>query len=392
MRLRNATVTLFLIASWAICHGPAHAAPVCNVAGVEAEPKITIGACTTSLGQPGLSNAERAGLLKIRARSLHGTGHLDAAIKDYDAALLLAPDDPELHLRRGWTAYDKADFAVVLEQGELALKLKPDYADAYDLVGAALARREVGRRQEAIAFYSRAVEINPENPKFHIDLLIVLECCGIAESALREAEAVLRFPAAEITKPDSIEDYRKETSFRVFASLERAKLLATLGRNEEAKQAYDEAVRDDPGALTYAGRASFLLEQLHAPLDAVQADLDKSLTADPGVWFSHGLEGRVHFYSKDYNVAETEFARSLAIYPINGVMRWWHAVTLRLLGRSEDAVTEAVTAFQVDPGFMFNKIPALEKYGFLPTLSREVDPRPALYDAARACMLDEKCF
>lgn len=391
MRLRDATFTLLLIASWVIAHGPALAAPACDIAGVETEPKNTINACTNALEQPGLSDAERAGLLKLRARSLHGAGHLDAAIRDYDEALLLAPDDPELHLRRGWTAYDKSDFAVVLDQGERAIKLKPDYADAYDLIGAALARREVGRQKEAIAFYRQAIDINPENTKFHIDLLIVLECCGIPEAALREAEAVLHFPAAVITKSNAIEDYRKATSFRVFASLERAKLLAALGRIEDAKQAYDQAVRDDPDALTYASRASFLLEQLHAPLDTVQADLDKSLAADPGVWFSHGIEGRVYFYRKDYDLAETEFARSLAIYPINGVMRWWHAMTLRQLGRSDDAVSEAVTAFHVDPGFMVNKIPALEEFGFLPTLTREVDPRPALYDAARACMLDEKC-
>lgn len=392
MRLRGATITLFLIASWAIGHSPALATPACTVAAFETEPEITVDACAVALGQSGLSNAERAALLKIRARSLHATHHLDLAIKDYDAALLLAPDDPELHLRRGWTAYDKADFAVVFDQANAAIKFKPGYADAYDLIGATLARREVGRQHEAMAVYREAIRINPEDPLFHIHLMQVYDCCDQPENALKEAEAVLGLPTALITKPNSAEYYLKKTSFRVDASLERAKFLSILGRNDEAKQAYDQAVRDDPGALTYAGRAAFLLEYMQSPLDAVQADLDKSLAADPDIWFSHGIEGRVFFYRKDYNAAEKEFGRSLAIYPINGFIHWWRAMTLRALGRSDDAAAEAVTAFQADRGFMFGKMSSLQKFGFLPTLSGEADPRPALYDAARACMLDEKCW
>lgn len=396
MLLRDATITLWLMASWAFGHGQAlaqqaPAQPACTVAAFETQPEATIAACTTILDKSGLSDAARAGTLKIRARSLHKTGRLGDAIKDYDTALLLAPNDPELHLRRGWTAYDKADFETVFDQANQAIKLKPDYADAYDLVGATLARRDVGRQHEAMAVYAEAIRLNPNEPFFHIHLMDVFTCCGMPEDALREADALLRLPVASITKPDATEFYLKRTSYRTVASLERARMLSILGRNDEAKQAYDQAVHDDPGALTYAGRAAFLLEQLQAPLDKVQADLDKSFAADADLWLSHGLAGRVQFYGKNYAAAEPEFARSLAIYPINGEMRWWHAMTLRLLGRSDAAAEEAVMAFRVDPGFMFGKVRTLQKLGFVPTLPTDGDPTPALYDAARACMLDEHC-
>ena len=391
MLLRGATITLWLLASWAFGHDQALAAPACTVAAFETQPEATVAACTATLDQAGLSDAERAEALKVRARSLHTTGRLDYAIRDYDAALLLAPNDPELHLRRGWTAYDKADFKTVLDQANEAIKLKPDYADAYDLVGAMLTRREVGRRHEAIAVFAKAIRLDPSVPLFHIHLMDVSECCGMPEEALREADAVLHLPVAAITKPNATEFYFKRTSYRTVASLERARMLAVLNRNDEAKRAYDQAVHDDPGALTYAGRAAFLLEQVQAPLDEVQADLDKSLAADANIWFSHGLAARVQFYRKNYAAAETEFARSLAIYPINGEMRWWHAMTLRLLDRGDEAADEAVTAFRVDPGFMFGKVRTLQKFGLLPTLPSDGDPMPALYDAARACMLDERC-
>jgi tetratricopeptide (TPR) repeat protein len=391
MLLRGATITLWLMASWAFGHDQALAEPACTVAVFETQTEAAIAACTAVLDQASLSDAARAETLKIRARSLHKTGRLDDAIKDYNTALLLAPKDPELHLRRGWTAYDKADFKTVFDQANQAIKLKPDYADAYDLVGATLARRDVGRQHEAMEVYAEAIRLDPNVPLFHIHLMNVFVCCGMPEDALREADAVLRLPVAAISKPDATEFYFKHTSFRTVASLERARMLSILGRNDEAKQAYDQAVHDDPGALTYAGRAAFLLEQVQAPLDAVQADLDKSLAADANIWFSHGLAARVQFYRNNYAAAEPEFARSLAIYPINGEMRWWHAMTLRLLGRGDEAAEEAVTAFRVDPGFMFGKVGTLQKFGLLPTLSSDSDPMPAIYDAARACMLDEHC-
>jgi hypothetical protein len=100
----------------------------------------------------------------------------------------------------------------------------------------------------------------------------------------------------------------------------------------------------------------------------------------------------VHFYGKNYDAAAAEFARSIELYPINGTMRWWHGMALRMLGRSEDAASEAATAFQVDQGFMLKKIPALQKFGFVLPPAPNVDPTPMLYDAARACMLDDRCW
>src|SRR5580704_12035479 len=115
MLLRGATITLWLMASWAFGHDQALAEPACTVAAFETQTEATVAVCTAVLDKSGLSDATRAETLKIRARSLHKTGRLDDAIKDYDTALLLAPNDPELHLRRGWTAYDKADFETVLD-------------------------------------------------------------------------------------------------------------------------------------------------------------------------------------------------------------------------------------------------------------------------------------
>ena len=118
-------------------------------------------------------------------------------------------------------------------------------------------------------------------------------------------------------------------------------MLAALGKLDDARASFDQAIKDDPGALSYAWRAAFLLERsaLPTPMDQVQADLDRSLAADASYWFSLGLAGRVHFYGKDYDAAAAESVRSMELSPINGPMRWWHAMTLRMLGGDQPAAS-----------------------------------------------------
>ena len=131
MHLRSGAIVLWLMVGWAAGHGQALAQPACSVAAFEIQPEATVEACTAVLDNSGLSDADRAETLKIRARSLHVTGRLDDAIKDYDAALLLAG----LTIRNCTCAA-----ADRLRQGRLPDRTRSrqrghqtmsDYADAY---------------------------------------------------------------------------------------------------------------------------------------------------------------------------------------------------------------------------------------------------------------------
>ncbi len=57
----------------------------------------------------------------------------------------------------------------------------------------------------------------------------------------------------------------------------------------------------------------------------------------------------------------------------------------------EEAVTEATTAFRLDPGFMREKLKYLRERGYFVPTESETDLRPAIMDAVRACMIDEGC-
>ena len=361
----------------------------CSVSVFEADASEALAACTAVLGRDDLTDADRAGALKIRGRALHKTGRLDQAIAEYEAGLQLAPDDPELHLRRGWTAYDKRDFNLVLSHARQALKINPEYAEAFDLIGAALIVSGDGKFAEAKAAYDQAVRLDPTKPLFRYHRYQLLQM-AYPQEALLEAEALLQLPVSAITTPATVLWYHKPTTYRVAGNLARAWMLWTLGRFNEARQVYDQAIQDDPNALTYAARAYFNLTQ-SASMNVVQDDLDKSFALDPDFWLALKLQGHVHFSSGHYEAEATELGRAAKQYPDNGELRWSYARMLRKLGRVEDASAEAIAAFEVDPRFMFSKVQMLRTRGYLPELAPNADPKPALQDAARACMLDQEC-
>lgn len=365
---------------------------------VETDPGQAIKNCTAILNADQLTTAERAEALKIRGRAHYRTDRLGDAIRDYEAALTIAPDDPELHLRRGWTAFDERDLETVFAHAHRALELKPGYADVYGLIGTALTLGGPQTFAEAKAAFDEAVRLQPQDLLPRYNRLFLLRANNFNDEAMKEAEAILALPTSVITKPAAVGYLGRRTTYRIAVTMERASLLRILGRFDEARQTYDRAIELDPDPLTYARRAEFRHSQVGfipgapaPPLTDVQDDLDKALALDPDYWLSRNEQAKLHLNRHEYELAAADFARALKGNPIYGQMRWRYAETLRELGRNDEAASEAITAFRLDPDFMSEKIGLLQKRGYLAALTPNADPRPAVIDAVRACMLDERC-
>jgi tetratricopeptide (TPR) repeat protein len=413
---RNCLATFLVLAGCAASLDRSLASDQCSLELLEASAARAAEACTSVLNQDDATTASRVNALKIRGRAMQRLDRYDDAIADYETGLRIAPEDAELHLRRGWTAYEELRlgwwgaaglgldpdleraFNLALDQAREALRLKPDYAEAYSLIGAAVSLGAPERVEEVKAAMGAAISLEPTDPKFWFDRLTVLKKYRLFREAIEDANAILRLPADLTTKPSAAESYLRKTTFRIATAIERAELLRAVGRTSEAGQAYDQAVALDPDPITYTRRASFKLSQIAflpgmppPPLDAIQDDLDRALALDPDYWVSHEQQAHLHSIRGKNDLAATELALALKQFPGNGGMRWQHALVLRKLGRGEEAAEEAITSFRMDPGFMINKLGMLTKRGYLAAISPDTDPRPALMDAARACMLDEEC-
>jgi tetratricopeptide (TPR) repeat protein len=372
-------------------HAQSLAEQRCSLSILEADEREALAACDAVLERRDAADSVRAAALNIRGRALNRIGGRSAeASASFKEALRLAPDNTEFIVRRGWIAIDDGDLELAASQARQALKINPEYASAYNLIGAVFAVSGVERIAEAKAAYEQAIRLDPADPepRYHLHQLLINHD---PQAALREVDELLRMPAEAITKRFAAEYDFKQTTLRIAGSLGRAWTLKLLGRRNEAAQAFDDAVNADPDVLTYARRAEFKLFSSGPDNTAVQEDLDKAFALDSEFWFARETLALLYFYKGRSEAAATEFERALKQQPNNGSLRWWYARTLRKLGRIEDASREAVAAFEADIPFMFSKVRMLQKHGYLPTMASEADPKLALDDAARACMIDQEC-
>ena len=105
--------------------------------------------------------------------SITRTGAFDQAIADYDRAIKLKPDYADAYNNRGDAYFDEGhDYRVIAAYDEAnadhdraiadydqAIKFKPDYADAYN--GRGIVYSDHGRYDRAIADYDHAIKLKP---------------------------------------------------------------------------------------------------------------------------------------------------------------------------------------------------------------------------------------
>ena len=72
----------------------------------------------------------------------------DAAIKDYTKAIKLKPDYGEAYNNRGVAYYNKSEFDCAIENYNKAMELKPNYIEAID-------NRRVAYRRKRLVYYKK---------------------------------------------------------------------------------------------------------------------------------------------------------------------------------------------------------------------------------------------
>jgi tetratricopeptide (TPR) repeat protein len=385
--LRSSTATVIFCIIIAVTDGAVARTSECTVAGFKSDAPTTFKACTELL-ETHLEAQQKSQALKIRGRAAHRLELLDVAIADYDAALKLTPNDPELHIRRGWTHYDKYELGFVLERAAHALTLDPKEGDAYDLIGAAMTR--LGDLDRARAAYDAALRLRPNSPIIRFHRYQLFNSLGRLAEAIAELDAILGLPAAD-TRDLGLKHLDRRVTFRTGARLHRAMTLNGMGRREEAGTEYNFLVAENPSAVTFMARAAHLAQAPDHP--AAQADIERAVADDPNYWAPYDLRARLHFYAKRYVASSEEFKHAIKLAPHRGALRWWRSQALRKLERLDEATTDALSALEVDPNFVINdKLKTLHERGYLQLSALNSDPMPALGDAIRACMLDERCW
>jgi len=213
-----------------------------------------------------------------------------------------------------------------------AIEIDPGDALAWNNKGITLAM--LGKDQEAIACYDRALEINPEKVDAWNNKGIALGNLG------KDQEAIACYDRAlEITPGYAMAWDGKGAS------------LAMLGKDQEAIVCYDRALEIDPGDAMAWNNKGVALGNLGKDQEAI-ACYDRALEINPrhaNAWLNKGRKA-LGGLGKDQEAIAC-YDRALEINP-GYAMAWdGKGASLAMLGKYQEAIACYDRALEITPGY-----------------------------------------
>ena len=178
----------------------------------------------------------------------------------------------ETYLTWGNTKYDLGNYTGAIADYDSAIRLKPDYANAYYNRG--LAKDDLGQYFAAIADYDIAIRLNPDYANAYNNRGIVKSNLGQHFAAIADFDIAIRL------KPDHAEAYYN-----------RGLAKGMLGQHFAAIADYDSTIRLNPDYATAyynRGNAKYKLDQHFAAI----ADYDIAIRLNPDyaqAYYNRGL-------------------------------------------------------------------------------------------------------
>ena len=159
-------------------------------------------------------------LYNISGASNAGLMQFDAAIDSYKQALKIKPDYAEAYYNMGVALNDKGDPEAAIESYKQALKIKPDYAEAYNNIGNVL--KDQGDLEAAIDSYKQAININPDYAEAYYNLSLLHLLRGNLDEGFKYFEWRLKIkkPTAALARTNLIWDGEQSLSGKHFVVYE----------------------------------------------------------------------------------------------------------------------------------------------------------------------------
>ena len=156
-----------------------------------------------------------------------GLMQFDAAIRSYKMALKINPDYADAYSNMGNALKDKGDLEAAIQSYKQALKIKPDYAQAYNNMGNAL--KDKGDLEAAIQSYKQALKIKPDYAQAYSNMGNALKSQGDVEAAIDSFKQALKI------KPDYAQAFNN-----------MGNALSEKGDLEAAINSYKQALKIKP--------------------------------------------------------------------------------------------------------------------------------------------------
>ncbi len=205
--------------------------------------------------------APRAEYVSTLGTVLQRSGRPGEALKAFEKAIAIAPENAELWKNFGAVLIDLNHPDQALLGLQQALKLRPRYVDAANLSGLILYRKE--RHAEALEFLNLSLEVEPaQADALHVRALVLL-------NLKRFEEALADNHQSQLLNPSNADTHNNLGT-----------VLQKLGRYEDSLAWYDRAIALRPDfALALKGKAHSLIELRR--IDEALACYARSIALDP---------------------------------------------------------------------------------------------------------------
>ena len=201
-------------------------------------------------------------LYNILGASHVGLMQFDAAIVSYQKALKIKPDYAEAYYNMGIALDNKGDLEASIKSYKQAIKLNPEYADAYNNMGFAMNHK--GFHDAAIDSYKKAININPNNAQAYNNMGNTFKNKGDLKAAIQNYSQAVRI------KPDFADAYNN-----------RGSALIGKGDPEAAVDSYKKALEINPNFAEGYNNLGVALSNSSVPSKAVDS-YSRALKINPG--------------------------------------------------------------------------------------------------------------
>jgi tetratricopeptide (TPR) repeat protein len=259
----------------------------------------------------------------------------EVVLAEFREAVRLRPDFAEAYNNIGLVLAQKDDDRPAIAAFREAIRLRPDYADAHSNLGAALTLTD---SDEAIRELNQAVTLAPNSVKARFNLAVAYS--SSAEGGPKEVEQLRKVIALD------------PTFARAHLSLGRA--LLREGKVPEAVAELQEATKLDPRsgdahyqlglALARAGRREQAALEAQQGHDLASAD-ERAENVNLDI-----AEGRAALDRGETDQAENKFRHALMLQPDSPEAHHYLGVALEKRGDTAGATAAYQTALHLNPG------------------------------------------
>jgi len=296
------------------------------------------------------------------------------AIADYNEAIRLKPDYAEAYMERGLAKDALGDRRGVIADYNEAIRIKPDFAEAYMERG--IVKRALGDRQGAFADCNEAIRLNSNYADTFLirgnarlqgldkgrksqgsfrSFFYTLVVIGIVFTGVMNRHLIPLIHGDILNtsgnKKDALAKYQEAISIKPddsYAYFQSAYVKYDLGDKEGAIADYNEAIRLNPNYVRAYARRGIALKSLGQE-EKAKYDFKKAISFVPKTEDDYLGSGSAKYYLGDNQGAITDYNEAIRLNPNLAYAYNGRGATKDDLGDNQGAITDYNEAIRLKP-------------------------------------------